>query len=745
MKPEFALSLTLEGIRLLQRSDDGWLVVGQVALGAEDVNERLSKLRAKAESFAATPPLRSKLIMPNSEILYLDVDVRGATGPDYEATIREALDGRTPYGLDELSFDYVVTGTTAQIAVVARETLVEAEAFAVAHEFNPVCFAAIPPKASFSGEPMFGTTEAAKTLLSDDMELERDSVAVVVVGQALAPRPRLTQPAEPVPSEKAKNAAEDAPSKGEQAPDADIAAEASDKPAKSDAPAKGKIPAAPVTEKPSFASSRKSATAKAEAPKMAIAAPRAPSEPKSARTQTLPTPNPKPRMGLTVTAGLLVILLLVGAFAALTGQDTTPDAPAITLAPQEQSLGEPEAAAPIAPTDLAVAEPDPASQPLPDPAPQVMPEMDSALAPLRPERSTPFDTVALPEEVAEGEEASLPSELAARAVQPDPLAPAPIAGAGPGLLETETLYAVTGIWQRSPDPLPAPRTTDLGALYIASLDAGIAIDDALALPSYDNDRDALFETPMPPIGPGISFDLDADGLVVATPDGAVSPDGVTVFAGAGGIRPAPRPFNALPQTDQDDLASIRPAPRPENARELLERATLDGRSRAELAAFKPRPRPVSLQEEALAAADSTPSPLAVARAPAPEPRPSNIDRIIAEVRAAQDSASPAGGASASQASVAAINTPQAAPAIPTQASVARQATLENVMRLDRINLIGVYGSASDRRALVRTPSGRYVKLEVGDRFDGGRVAAIGESSMQYTKSGRSITLNLPNG
>jgi hypothetical protein len=85
----------------------------------------------------------------------------------------------------------------------------------------------------------------------------------------------------------------------------------------------------------------------------------------------------------------------------------------------------------------------------------------------------------------------------------------------------------------------------------------------------------------------------------------------------------------------------------------------------------------------------------------------------------------------------------AGPTIPTRASVARQATIQNAISLRQVNLIGVYGTPSDRRALVRLANGRYVKVEVGDRVDGGRVAAIGDSSLQYVKNNRNITLAMP--
>jgi hypothetical protein len=60
-------------------------------------------------------------------------------------------------------------------------------------------------------------------------------------------------------------------------------------------------------------------------------------------------------------------------------------------------------------------------------------------------------------------------------------------------------------------------------------------------------------------------------------------------------------------------------------------------------------------------------------------------------------------------------------------------------------LIGVYGRPSSRRALVRLANGRYQKVTVGDRLDGGRVSAIGESELRYRRSGRDVVLKMPRG
>jgi type IV pilus biogenesis protein PilP len=200
---------------------------------------------------------------------------------------------------------------------------------------------------------------------------------------------------------------------------------------------------------------------------------------------------------------------------------------------------------------------------------------------------------------------------------------------------------------------------------------------------------------------------------------------------------------------------VRPRPRPGNLIEQNERATLGGRSRGELGRLRPRPRPASPQAEAeaaalsaalsqsvddavqdaLAAPPSSANAIAVSRKP--RRRPSNFASLVEVARA-----------SARRNEAASVSAAVAAPQTqrsPTVASVARQATVEGAINLRRLNLIGVYGSSSDRRALIRLPSGRYVKVQVGDSLDGGQVSAISDTALRYTKGSKSFVLQMPSG
>ena len=125
---------------------------------------------------------------------------------------------------------------------------------------------------------------------------------------------------------------------------------------------------------------------------------------------------------------------------------------------------------------------------------------------------------------------------------------------------------------------------------------------------------------------------------------------------------------------------------------------------------------------------------AVAAPPAPEP----------EAPQAAPQAAPAPVVASAPAPVE-IDEPEpteAVPNMPTTVTVAKQATVKNAIDLGKMNLIGVYGSSSNRRALIRMPTGRLVKVKVGDRLDGGQVAAIGDNELTYVKGGRSYTLKI---
>ncbi|MBK5922446.1 hypothetical protein CCR90_01370, partial [Rhodovulum sulfidophilum] len=167
MKPDFALTLAEDGIGLQHRAKAGWRSLGEVSLHDPGLAETLRLLRATAGNLAEGRPLVA-LVIPDSQILYTELPVEGESRAEKRASLLRGLDGLTPYPVGELVFDWQETGGRARLAVVARETLAEAEAFAQAHQFDPVSFVARPPAAQFEGEASFGPTAAAATLLAEN-------------------------------------------------------------------------------------------------------------------------------------------------------------------------------------------------------------------------------------------------------------------------------------------------------------------------------------------------------------------------------------------------------------------------------------------------------------------------------------------------------------------------------------------------------------------------------------------------
>ncbi|WP_025052403.1 hypothetical protein [Sulfitobacter noctilucae] len=829
MKPSFALSLSFDGIRLLHRAAGGWRVVGDVALNAADMSAELAVLRRTATALESGG-LRSKVLLPNEQIKYLSIDTPGMDDSARRAAATAALDGATPYAVDDLAFDISAEGDVTHIAAVARETLAEAEAFAAEHRFHPVSFAAIPGAQSYLGEPFFGVASGAASLLEPGETVEPDGIAVVVVGDVKAPagpvvsEPEAENASAPEPETKApeptNETVEEAVVSATEEPSATEAEDES--PESEETPIK-----APPAPEPPTATSSAGAVAEPKAasanlgfasrrapdkptapqldgvkrdqktpsapaplpdpPKVSVAAPRieidaeaspavvpppaAPAAPivapvtdappttgflsrrkaKPAATAHLPASTDmteetgserermtifgarksqvggKPRfLGLILTAALLVFLAGVAAWASVFLDD------GISLSRLFKDRSAPETA--TVTSELPVAPDTATSAPIADPV-----ELAALDPSLTEEDSAVLD--ALQDLTQPGTDA--------------PLEPA----------DVEASYAATGIWPQAPDVPGEPAALiGLDELYLTSIDPVSTTTDAVALPlSSSFDSDLVLATVSSPAAAGTQFALNPQGLVIPTAQGALSPDGFTVYLGRPPLVPpvVPTRFESVPEDNvlRTALAALRPQPRPSDLAEQSERANLDGLTRTELAAYRPSLRPKSIQQQAEAAAAppaADPEPIvtdgavalaltppdptagatkyAVRASIRPDLRPRNFARIVQRARRA---------APQQEVRVASVAPRVVAPKIPSKTSVARQATVKNAINLRKVNLIGVYGKPSNRRALVRLSNGRYRKVVVGDKIDGGRVSAIGEGELRYTKRGRNLVLKMP--
>ncbi len=1028
MKPTFALDLTRESIALLHRTPKGWLSIGETAFDAPDMAEALDYLRKTALGLSPMG-MATKIVLPNSQILYAEIEAPGPSRREKRRQIAAALEGQTPYAVDDLFFDWSGKGTILKVAIVARETLAEAEAFAVEHRLNPVSFVAMPEEGDFVGEPWFGPTAASENVLAPGESVDRDRDAIVVLHRdlpgAAAPAAKVDDD-EPLPGlEEALNAdvADDETARADQAeevaapepladavetiedeaisapeplapepeiisdpePELSLLADAADtaaadempviadmptaleqiveEPAREadaitiiEAPAEFEVPTAPnrleVEEAPfahvtdtaafpdsddqtpaavkriaadeldtdvppvppsaammAFASRRASGgpipapirpvdgATRSDAASPAISPPVSrvgipPLRPAPAKglsgpvtAPTIPGARPKPKgkfvgadiarptapgptmvksparpggtfgttapprnrtgvVFMVLVALLLLFLALVAAWSsfylARSGEpetdpaqaaleavsevddemladmqdpegmtDPLPEAADVAAAPDDVgelatesapvNIGGDETATTEAPSEPAVAD---ATEP---------PAADATVTALQ-DPAPADDATTLPE---------APTETAGVEPAPEP-APQPAAEPAPGTVVATELTAAQ------------PPAEDQDEIFLSAMDAPPPALDALALPAPPAAVDVAPDPVMPPPVFGTVYEFGADGLLKATPEGIVSPNGVMLIAGAppllppsrseaataaalaavpvaapvvpegtdpalvdpaappaagaptgaslvtagegaggaeiapapadpamAGFRPRPRPEGLAPASDDDaglvaedatDFVDLRPLPRPASVLAAAsasrpasgeptdlgaQRASLTAQAEAELAAAealeaqnpsivaiskRPESRPRDLSravEAAVAAAVREPEPEVTAAAAAPELKPEEQDEADEP------------------------ETATAAPKIPTKASVAKQATYVNAINLSKVNLIGTYGTDSRRTALIRQSNGRYKKVKVGDRIDGGTVKAITETEVRYQKGGKLLTLKMP--
>lgn len=991
MKPTFALDLTRETIGLLHRTPKGWLSIGEVAFDAPDLPEAMDYLRKTALGLSPLG-VATKLILPNSQILYTEVNAPGPSRDEKRRQIATALEGRTPYAVEDLVFDWSGKGATVKVAVIARETLEQAEGFAVEHRLNPVSFVAVPEEGAFVGEPWFGPTTAAASILAEDETVDRDREPVSILHRELPKAdPAPVEEPQPAPAVVEAPVEDDLPGLAEalnaDLPDevaAPAAQPAREPPAVESStslpPAAAPIDA-PLDDEPLLepeASLAREAAAEVAAPARESAPepdqePAPTQAPAAIAAKPVPEVEEAPFAHVTDTSAFPESDGLPVAAAARNRavddiEDDIPPAPpsaAMVAFASRRSAAADSAARPMdgvtrTATSPATAKPAPAARPANGkgfpglvtapsiPGTRAKPKLKGgdiprlaiggpttvksparpggtfgAVAPAKKRTGTVFmvmvgllllflalvaawasyfvggngapteETAAATQVVpgvddemladmqdpegmtdpipeAEGVAAASVEELATESLPVniggedsaadlaaseslDPAAPNPT---------TEDLAATAAVEDPAdpsaatdtqtadvvaePAPEPAPGTVvateapaasapveDQDEIFLSAMDAPPPALDALALPALAEARDVLPDPVMPPPAPGTVYQFDANGLLKATPDGIMSPEGVFLIAGKPPLLPPARseaataaalaaaPVAAAPETAPETtaeapaaaspadaslvtagetaptadlpppdpaMAGFRPRPRPEGLSPAApDDAALTPETAAEFAGLRPLPRPASVAAAAAAAAPAqaadlgaqaasltaqaeaklaeataleAQNPSIVAISMRPASRPNDFSNAVeaavaAAVREPAPEAAPEAEVELAAAAPAVEAKPEeldeldepeparAAPSIPTKASVAKQATFANAINLSKINLIGTYGTDSRRYALVRQSNGKYKKVKVGDKIDGGTIKAITETEVRYQKGGRLISLKMP--
>ena len=749
MAAPFVLDLGLDHIRLLRRTPHGLDPVGEVPTDAPDLTPRLKGLTTQT----GEDPLYAELWLPSSQFLFTTVDAPGPDGTR-EAQVRAGLDGLTPYALDEITFDWDRSGATegqVRVAAVALETLDEARRFARAYGVTAAAFSTEPATEDFPRQPLFPdphvklpvvppapVEDVAEDAPDDADDITRTPEATDLPAEAtVADEVTEETPTAATPSFTSRRAGPVlAPDGGDAGPALRVpsrltpvagAAIGPDVAGASLPAADADLPKTPtVTTNEGFTSDRLPDLGPAAAsltPKPAgDAAPRSPARAVPA-SESIPASRPA-EQGLTptqrrlATAAAVAALVLAGGWTLVSTFTPGRDLP------------------------LPVTEAPTISEVAPAPAPSA--EDQAAFAPTAEELAEDNEEGLLPGDVAD----LAPFE---RSVFED----TPPIGRGLALAGRDD-------WQRAPSAPVPPRSLDDSDVELAAIDPVTTSRDAIALPRLPvaEDEVTILTAAPPALGQATETTDPAQAAVDAVPP--VTPGGVDLNLTTEDTEPAEpeSPDGALQPTALAAAlpAETRPRLRPEGLVEQNERAQFNGRTRAEMTGLRPRARPASPQNDP--DVDPAPTTLAVLRTPLPPEKPANFDELVAAALAPPPQVSAAQPEAVASASTAALDDTAAieeadeiaaaAPApsqpnIPTRAEVAREATIDNAIRLNRLNLIGVYGSDSSRRALLRLPSGRYVKVKVGDRVDGGQVSAISDSQLRYTKGGQDVTLTVPSG
>jgi len=619
MITNFALSLSFDGIELLHRVPRGWRRVGQVDVASTTLDDDLKALREKA-LMIEPDGLRTKLILPLDQIKYLAIDGTLTT----EADIFAALEGETPYALDELVIDSEKFGGRTHIAAVARETLQEAQTFAAGHGFEPVAFVAVPEPFTFQQEIFFGPTDMARDIVGPDAEITRDELPVMIVGTRIKSRLVVFDPADEIEEDVYKDdlaallAADD--TARELREDANLAPPEEDPkvapPAATDRSPPQKAPqqAVWVDQVPAEYHAPVATLVEPAAPPTPVKDPLIPVNPVFAAIPILdpivaeyhppqpiglpggkasplvavaasdvnvlpkpdalaPTADRRPAVQegrnrpALIAAGIAAgVLVLGGVIWSLQDRQDIATAPImaepVVTAEAESQPPVAEIAAPqVAPTleaglaipELAVAEfgvpadvetgrpiifgPEATVDTLTAPGPLLVTEADLPLAPVQqpppapPAKATAQASVAAP--VTRGQ-----------VVSPD---------------EAARIYAATGVWLRAPRFFDVPS----GAIVMNFRSpAGTVAPERVAQPDMPvldgSQSDLSFIAPASPPGPDATFARDANGFILATEEGTVTPDGAVVFAGSPDFAFTLRP--ELTQDDLDRMALLAPAP-----------------------------------------------------------------------------------------------------------------------------------------------------------------------------------------
>lgn len=283
----------------------------------------------------------------------------------------------------------------------------------------------------------------------------------------------------------------------------------------------------------------------------------------------------------------------------------------------------------------------------------------------------------------------------------------------------------------APAPAPAPTPAEGAAApeAVSQPDPDLADRRPLARPAAlaQPEEVTTADIPPEPLAKNASANTPRPtarpASIMAMAEKAASED---IPAPAAEARPLPNAAASLAAGIVGNASAIAPARAAEPASQSNPAAQTNSAAIAFSQRPAERPRMTASQNVAVASA---------AVAPQPQIQP----RIQPQPQPAASAPAPA----AAPAPAPAPTAPASVPRLPANANVAQSATIKKGINLSAVSLIGVYGSDSNRYALIRNKNGRIDKVRIGDNVDGGQVVAITHNELRYQKGRKLQAISLP--
>jgi type IV pilus biogenesis protein PilP len=797
---KYAVELSNDGVSLWNRDEDqSWNLLGKVALSAQNFSDDIQKLKS-GQPHNGEGKLIAEIRIPNTEVYASDIDMEGATGTAATPVVHKFLARNTPYAAKDLIFDLENKDgdNIAYVAAITKQTIAEAKEFILGYGFEAAYYTTKLDKSDFPRPPRF--YDGDKTSVS----ALPPTAPKATPGKPATPADISVPPPPSKPAVKTASPNTSPPPANVGTPlaafdKADLSAFETVRSKSIITPAKTGGKTAPVIAKsPSPPVQRRISI---EVPEPVEKPQKINGETKPVTTKPVtPVSGPiktpqgdaveKTTGGMFKSRNILIVavLILLGLlywfFTALFDgkeeiallQNIPATEPAIVAQPQVLDYQTTLDAGPS--LQLRTKVEDVQTQGLNTPEPLAKPEpviaaedATNALAGLiKPSENTGTLEAALAQQkqiietlqqapkavetALENSAAAQDPVVAALTTKPIPkpitilpTVPAqptesageatPEAVAEPLLPTKEGTPGAEGItlFSGQPDILP-PRREQLKI----SPDPLKDILPRMRTKQFEQDRKAEVASEE------IKTELVQTDAVL--PDPVAAP--VTSETTAPAASQTPVSGDLLAQADPA-LKSKRPKPRPTTiarmAQEERKSALLLASADPTLANSKPRRRPAGLAKpprvvelDKVAVNEINAAILqAVKDVARPRVRPKSLRNTVAKAKA-QPKAAKVQTASLTPAIARGTSKPstKASPA-----NIQKEATENAGFSKRRMSLIGVYGTSSSRRALVRMPSGRYVKVKRGQNISGWKVSAIGEKTVRITKGSRNQVLRLP--